>query len=66
MAMMSNTYCFPSFSFPDTFDAMTSDRPYRKTLLKEEAFDELRRSCVTQFDKVLVGAFIKAFETRRI
>ena len=50
----------------DTFDAMTSDRPYRKAMLKEEAFDELRRSCGTQFDKVLVDAFIKAFETGKI
>jgi putative nucleotidyltransferase with HDIG domain len=50
----------------DTFDAMTSDRPYRKALLREEAFDELRRSCGTQFDKVLVDAFIKAFETEKI
>jgi len=50
----------------DTFDAMTSDRPYRKALAKEEAFDELRRSCGTQFDKVLVDAFIKAFETGKI
>ena len=50
----------------DTFDAMTSDRPYRKAMLKEEAFDELRRSCGTQFDKVLGDAFIKAFETGKI
>ncbi len=50
----------------DTFDAMTSDRPYRKALLKEKAFDELRRSCGTQFDKLLVDAFIKAFETGKI
>jgi len=35
-------------------------------MLKEEAFDELRRSCGTQFDKVLVDAFIKAFETGKI
>jgi len=27
----------------DSFDAMTSDRPYRKALLKEKAFDELRK-----------------------
>jgi putative nucleotidyltransferase with HDIG domain len=44
----------------DTFDAMTSDRPYRKALLREEAFLELQRCCGTQFDKGLVDAFIKA------
>jgi putative nucleotidyltransferase with HDIG domain len=46
----------------DTFDAMTSDRPYRKALTKEEAFSELRRCAGTQFDKGLVDSFIKAFE----
>jgi HD-GYP domain-containing protein (c-di-GMP phosphodiesterase class II) len=50
----------------DTFDAMTSDRPYREPLSKGDAFDELRRCCGVQFDKVLVDAFIKAFKTGRI
>lgn len=50
----------------DTFDAMTSDRPYRKALSREEAFDELKRCSGTQFDKHLVEAFIKAFETGKI
>jgi HD-GYP domain-containing protein (c-di-GMP phosphodiesterase class II) len=50
----------------DTFDAMTSDRPYRKALSTEEAFEELRRCSGTQFDKALVDAFIKAFETGKI
>jgi len=46
----------------DTFDAMTSDRPYRKALGKEEAFSELRRCVGTQFDRELVDSFIKACE----
>jgi putative nucleotidyltransferase with HDIG domain len=46
----------------DTFDAMTSDRPYRKAMTKEEAFNELRRCAGTQFDKGLVDSFIKACE----
>ena len=50
----------------DTFDAMTSDRPYRKALLKEEAFHELQRCCGTQFEKGLVDAFIKAFGMEKI
>jgi putative nucleotidyltransferase with HDIG domain len=50
----------------DTFDAMTSDRPYRKALLREEAFLELQRCCGTQFDKGLVDAFIKAFGMGKI
>ncbi len=50
----------------DTFDAMTSDRPYRNALLREEAFHELKRCCGTQFDKGLVDAFIKAFGMGKI
>ena len=50
----------------DTFDAMTSDRPYRKAMLREEAFHELQRCCGTQFDKGLVDAFIKAFGMGKI
>ena len=45
----------------DTYDAMTSDRPYRKALTREEAFGELRRCVGTQFDKLLVDSFIKTF-----
>ncbi len=46
----------------DTFDAMTSDRPYRKALRKKEAFNELRRCVGTQLDRELVDSFIKACE----
>ena len=49
----------------DTFDAMTSDRPYRKALTREEAFNELRRCIGSQFDEKLVNSFIKASETGR-
>ena len=34
----------------DAFDAMTSDRPYRRALSREEAVAELRRSAGRQFD----------------
>jgi HD-GYP domain-containing protein (c-di-GMP phosphodiesterase class II) len=44
----------------DTYDAMTSTRPYRLALDKEVAFAELRNCSGTQFDPVLVDAFIKA------
>jgi hypothetical protein len=40
----------------DAFDAMTSDRPYRRTLSREEATGELKRCAGTQFDpKVVEG-----------
>lgn len=42
----------------DTFDAMTSNRPYRKALTKEIAFDELRRCSGSQFDPRMVKAFL--------
>ena len=42
----------------DAFDAMTSDRPYRKALSQKEAFDELRQCGSTQFDPQLVERFI--------
>lgn len=44
----------------DTFDAMTSTRPYRLALDKEIAFAELVKCSGTQFDPVLVDHFIRA------
>jgi len=43
----------------DTFDAMTSTRPYRKGLTYEVAFDELLQFSGTQFDAHLVKMFIQ-------
>jgi HD-GYP domain-containing protein (c-di-GMP phosphodiesterase class II) len=46
----------------DTFDAMTTDRPYRKGLTNETAFEELKRCSGTQFDGEVVEAFVQAWE----
>lgn len=46
----------------DAFDAMTSDRSYRKALSMKEAVDELMKFSGTQFDPELVGIFIKALQ----
>jgi putative nucleotidyltransferase with HDIG domain len=43
----------------DTFDAMTSDRPYRRALPPDLAFAELAANAGTHFDPVCVQAFIR-------
>lgn len=42
----------------DAFDAMTSDRPYRKAMPVESALIELRASSGKQFDPKIVDVFI--------
>lgn len=42
----------------DTFDAMTSDRPYRKGMAWDIALSEIERSAGTQFDPTLALAFV--------
>lgn len=43
----------------DTFDAMTSTRPYRKGLSYEVAFDELLQFSGSQFDPKMVKCFVE-------
>ncbi len=45
------------FSVVDAFDAMVSDRVYRKGCSYESAVEELERFAGTQFDPVIVEAF---------
>lgn len=45
----------------DTFDAMTSDRQYRKALPRDVALSELKRGSGRQFDPQVVDAFIEVF-----
>lgn len=42
----------------DSFDAMTSDRPYRKALSLEKSIRELKKESGTQFDPEIVKAFL--------
>ena len=51
-------------SIADSYDAMISDRVYRKGRGREEAFFELRRCAGTQFDPELVERFIKSHLAR--
>jgi len=50
------------FSIADAYDAMLSDRPYRKAFDKEYALSELARGAGTQFDPRFVRAAIRAFK----
>ncbi|MCS6799302.1 MAG: response regulator [Myxococcota bacterium] len=52
-------------SLADTYDAMTSDRAYRKALPHEVASSEIRRCAGSQFDPQLTVEFIEAIEQWR-
>lgn len=47
----------------DTFDAMTSDRPYRKGLPLEVALSEIAKGAGTQFDPEMAKAFVELMQT---
>ena len=47
------------FAVADSFDAMTSDRPYRRALSVATACDEVMRCRGTQFDPQVVDAFTR-------
>ena len=49
----------------DTYDAMTSDRAYRRALPHEVTIAEIERCCGTQFDKNVAFAFLEAIEEFR-
>jgi len=53
-------------SVADTFDSMTTDRPYRKMLSDVAALREIEAASGTQFDPVVVEAFLKAYRSGRI
>ncbi|MBI9094754.1 MAG: diguanylate cyclase [Sphaerochaeta sp.] len=42
----------------DSYDAMTSERSYKKGMSKEAAIEELKRCSGTQFDPVVVEVFV--------
>ena len=53
-------------SIVDAYDAMTSDRPYRKAVSVPTALSELKRCAGTQFDPFLVGQFIEMLEQQKL
>ena len=50
----------------DTYDAMVSTRPYRKGLPPATAFEEIVRYRGTQFDPMVVDAFIQAYQNEKM
>jgi len=49
-------------SVADTFDSMTTDRPYRKRLSDAAAVREIQDCSGSQFDPGVVEAFLKAYQ----
>ena len=50
----------------DTFDAMTSDRPYRRALDPESALAAIVEGSGSQFDPAMVQAFLRCWERGEI
>ena len=46
----------------DTYDALTTNRPYRRSWDHERAIAEIARCSGTQFDSIAVDAFIRSFQ----
>ncbi|MFH1096919.1 MAG: HD domain-containing phosphohydrolase [Candidatus Desantisbacteria bacterium] len=49
-------------SVADSFDAMVSKRPYRDSMPREKAIMEVKAGSGTQFDPVVVDAFLRVLE----
>jgi diguanylate cyclase (GGDEF)-like protein/putative nucleotidyltransferase with HDIG domain len=47
---------------PDTYSALTTNRPYRKGHTPQEALLEIRRSILTQFDPLIAKTFIEVMK----
>jgi diguanylate cyclase (GGDEF)-like protein/PAS domain S-box-containing protein len=49
-------------SIVDTYDAITSERPYKIALSKELSLEEIKRCSCSQFDQKLVDVFVDVIE----
>ncbi|AJC73624.1 phosphohydrolase [Pseudothermotoga hypogea DSM 11164 = NBRC 106472] len=50
------------FAVVDVYDALTSDRPYRKAWTKQEAIEYIKNQSGRQFDPKVVEVFLKILE----
>ena len=50
----------------DSFDAMTTDRPYRKAMSENKAINELKKGSGSQYDPYIVETFLKVLEKTQI
>jgi putative nucleotidyltransferase with HDIG domain len=57
--------CARILNVADAFDAMTSDRPYRRALPLQAALGELERGAGTQFDREVVRCLLHLHATGR-
>ena len=55
-----------TISVADAFEAMISDRPYRKALPLDMAYKEIISNSGKQFDPDIVKAFVKLWKTNKI
>lgn len=53
-------------SVVDAYEAMTSDRPYRKAMSKRDALNEIKRCAGTQFDANIAHTFINMMQDKTI
>lgn len=53
-------------SLADSYDAMTTDRPYREGLSTKRVFEELEKNAGSQFDPQIVSVFLKNFKSRAL
>jgi diguanylate cyclase (GGDEF)-like protein len=51
-------------SIVDSFDAMTSDRPYRRAFTREQAIKEIKKDAGIKYDPELVEAFLNIVNDR--
>ena len=53
-------------SIVDTFDAMTSDRPYRPAIPASVTFEAILEQSGTQFDPAMIDTFMRCWERGEI